>query len=145
MKLCHLFRYFCDRDILLEASRVLGVETNNDNTFVESDNEDMEMESIMHDNMNGDTWSKSEVLFLKFRADNWKEVYALFNQFKTDGVDMTKLDQLLMQKSKNFYMLVKKKGCNVNVAGLLFTEKEAVSGWIKRSVRDMKLKLPTFH
>ena len=36
---------------------------------------------------------------------------------------------------------MKRKACNVNVAGLLFTK--AVSGWINRSIRDIKLKLPT--
>ena len=56
---------------------------------------------------------------------------------------MSKLNQLLMQKSKNFYMFEKKKGCSINVAGLLFTEEEAISRWVNRSATYIKLKLPT--
>ena len=44
-------------------------------TLVERENEDRETESIMYDNTNGDTLSKSEVLYLKLGAGNGKEVY----------------------------------------------------------------------
>ena len=47
-----------------------------------------------------------------------------------------------MQKSKLFFQLEKKKGMQVNMAGLIFTEEESVSGWINRSVKDIKFKLP---
>ena len=56
---------------------------------------------------------------------------------------MSKLDQLLMQKSKNFYQLEKKKGCNFNVASLIFTEDESITGWVNRCAKDIKLQLPT--
>ena len=42
-----------------------------------------------------------------------------------------------MQKSKNFYMLEKKKGCNVNAAGLLFTEEKTVNDWIKTDLSEI--------
>ena len=36
------------------------------------------------------------------------------------------------------------KGCNLNVAGLIFTEEEdAISGWVNRSAKDIKCKIPT--
>ena len=35
-------------------------------------------------------------------------------------------------------MLEKKKRCNFNAAILLITEEKAVSGWINRSIRDIK-------
>ena len=90
--------------MLLGASKARGVETNNENALVESGNEDMETESVMHYNNSGDTWSESEVFLLKFKANSEKKVYALFKQFKTDDVHMAKLDQLLMQKGiKNIY------------------------------------------
>ena len=66
-------------------------------------NEDMEAESSLHHDISGDVHSKSEAFYMKFKVINGKEVYALFEQFKTDGVDMSELHQLLMQKNKSFY------------------------------------------
>ena len=65
-----LLRYFCGRAMVLEASRVLGFNTNNENTLVEDENEDMETESV-HD-ISGVVYSKSEVLYMKFKAPNGK-------------------------------------------------------------------------
>ena len=45
-----------------------------------------------------------------------------------------------MQKSKLFFQLEKKKGLQVNMAGLLFSEEESVNGWINRSSRDIKFR-----
>ena len=56
---------------------------------------------------------------------------------------MSKLYQLLTQKSKSFYQLEKNKGLTVNVAGLIFTEEESISRWINRSERNIKIKMPT--
>ena len=47
-----------------------------------------------------------------------------------------------MQKSKLFFQLEKKKGLQVNMAGLLFSEEESVNGWINRSSRDIKFRKP---
>ena len=56
---------------------------------------------------------------------------------------MAKIDQLICNaKSKNFYQLGKKKGLNVNFAGLMFTEEASVSGWINRTEKDIKVKMP---
>ena len=71
----------------------------------------METDAILHGDTSGDLLAKCEVYYTKFKAKFGKQVYALFEQFKTDGVDMAKLDQLIMQKkSKSFYSLEKKKG-----------------------------------
>ena len=43
----------------------------------------------------------------------------LFDQFKTDRVDMSKVE--------------KKKGTSVNLAGLIFTNDESISGWANRT------------
>ena len=94
---------------------------NEEETQIEEDNE-METESILHDDTTIDTLSKIEKFYLKNDFANGKEVYALFEQFKTDGVDITKLDHLLMLKSKSFYQVEKKKGLSVNLAGLIFSE-----------------------
>ena len=43
-----LFRYFCARDVILEAGKVLSNAGNEEETQIEEDNE-METESILHD------------------------------------------------------------------------------------------------
>ena len=114
--------------MILEAANYL--ENRNENTLVESEAEEMETESVMHDNTSGDVLSICEQFFSKFKGTTGKEVYALFEQFKTDGIEMNKIDLLIMEKSKVFYQLEKKKGQNVNMAGLIFSEVESVSGWM---------------
>ena len=37
-----------------------------------------------------------------------------------------------MQKSKDFYLLQKKKGCAINIAGLRYTEDQSVDGLTDR-------------
>ena len=102
----------------------------------------METESILHDDTSIDTLSKIEKFYLKQDFANEKDVYALFEQFKTDGVDFTKLDHLLMLKSKSFYQVEKKKGLSINLAGLIFTEEESIAGWINRTENIIKMKMP---
>ena len=82
----------------------------------------MDMNSILHDNDKTDILTNCEYFYLKFQGVFGKEVYSLFELFKTDGVDMTKIDHLLMRKSKDYFLIEKKKGNPVNVQGILFTE-----------------------
>ena len=79
---------------------------------------------------------------MKFKDTNGKEIYAVFEQFKTDGVDISKIDHMLMLKSKSFYKLEKKKGQSINLAGLIFTEEESIAGWINRNEMVIKMKMP---
>ena len=76
-----LFKYFVGRDVLLLAA---GVNNYVENTQLESDEEveNMETESILHDNVHTDTLSKCEHWYLKFRASSGKEVYSLFELSK---------------------------------------------------------------
>ena len=134
-----LFRYYCARDVILEASRHL--EYNNEDTLVDSEKEDMDTEVVIHDN-GFDTLSNCEQFYQKFKGKSGKEVFALFSQFQTGGIDMNKIDLLIMQKSKLFFQLEKKKGLPVNTAGLLFSEEESVHGWNNRSLRDIKFRKP---
>ena len=132
-----VFRFYFARDLMLEATNHL--ENRNEQTLVESENEEMETESVMHDN---NVLSICEQFFSKFKCTTRKDVYVLFEQFKTDGIEMNKIDLLIMQKSKLFFKLEKKRGQNVNMAGLMFSEEESVSGWINRFVKDIKFKMP---
>ena len=108
---------------------------------MDSDKDDMDTEMIVYDNA-FDTLSSCEQSYQKFKATTGKEVFALFAQFQTDGVDMNKIDLLIMQKSKLFFQLEKKKGMHINMAGLIHTEEESVNGWINRSAKDIKFRKP---
>ena len=138
-----LFRYFCGRDMILEASNFIGNASNLENTELIAEDEEMETESVLHDDTSIDTLSNAEKFYLKCSVTNGKEIYAVFEQFKTDGVDISKIDHILMLKSKSFYQLEKKKGRNINLAGLMFTEEETIAGWINRSEDVIKMKMPS--
>ena len=101
----------------------------------------METESVLHDDTSIDTLSNAEKFYLKFKGTNGKEIYAVFEQFKTDGVDISKIDHMLMLKSKSFYQLEKKKGQNINLTGLMFMEEESIAGWINRNESVIKMKM----
>ena len=81
-KIMDLFRYFCGRDIMLEASRVPSHNADNANTLVERDNEDLETESILHDDVSGDVLSNCEMFYSNLKATNVKEVYGRLNSLK---------------------------------------------------------------
>ena len=98
----------------------------------------METESILHDDTTIDILYNAEKFYLKVTATNGKEVYAVFEQFKTDGVDISKIDHLLMLKSKSFYQLEKKKGHDINLAGLMYSEEESIARWINRNEQVIK-------
>ena len=59
-----LFIYFCARDVILEAGKFLSNAGNEDETQIEVENE-METESILHDDTSIDTLSKIEKFYLK--------------------------------------------------------------------------------
>ena len=76
-----LFRFYCARNVILEASKHL--EHNNEETQVDSDKDDMDTEVVIHDNA-FDTLSNCEHFFQKFKGKSGKEIFALFSQFQTD-------------------------------------------------------------
>ena len=56
---------------------------------------------------------------------------------------MAKLDNLIFQKSKDFYTLEKRRGTSIRCLGLLFTEEDVKTNWANRKLEDIKIKLPT--
>ena len=101
-------------DMILEASALLGVESTNEGTLVESDNKEMDTDrSVMHGDTSTDTLSNCKQLYLKCQVTTRKEVSALFEHFQTEGVDMSKLEQSIVQTSRSFYLLDKQKGLTV--------------------------------
>ena len=63
-----LFRYFCGRDMLLEANNIIGNTSNIENTELIAEDKKMETESILHDDTAIDTLSNAEKFYLKFTA-----------------------------------------------------------------------------
>ena len=58
---------------------------------------------------------------------------------------MSKLDNLIFQKSKDFYTLEKRRGSDIKCFGLIFTEEDVKTNWINRKLGDLKISLlPTF-
>ena len=56
---------------------------------------------------------------------------------------MSKLDNMIFQKSKDFYILEKRRDSNIKCSGLLFTEEDVKTSWVTRKLDDLKIKLPT--
>ena len=56
---------------------------------------------------------------------------------------MAKLDNLIFQKSKDFYTLEKRRDTSIRCLGLLFTEEDVKTNWANRKFEDIKIKLPT--
>ena len=96
----------------------------------------------MHDNLEFDT-SNAELFYKNYEGKEPKDVWAAFEIFETNSIDMSKLDNLIFQKSKDFYTLEKRRGSDIKCVGLLFTEEDANMNWINRSLEELKISLPT--
>ena len=143
-----VFKYFVSRDMILEASLMqANLEGLEEGTLLqeeeEAHNDDMETESFLHDNEEFDKLSNSEVFYRNYKGKEPKDVWAAFEIFETNSIDMSKLDNLIFQKSKDFFTLEKRRGLNIKCFGLMFTEEDVKTNWINRKVGDLKISLPT--
>ena len=106
-----VFGYFVNRDMILEASTMQMLqEVNAVDTLVEEEEiirEEMDTESFLHDNLDFDTLSNAELFYTKYEGTEPKDVWTSFDIFETNSIDMSKLDNLIFQKSKDFYNLEK--------------------------------------
>ena len=105
--------------------------------------EEMETESILHDNLDFDILTKAELFYTRFEGKEGKDVWTSFDIFETNSIDMTKLDNLIFQKSKDFYTLEKRRGSSIKCFGLIFTEEDVKTSWVNRKLEDLKIVLPT--
>ena len=55
---------------------------------------------------------------------------------------MAALDNLIFQKSKDFFVLEKRNGGSPKLYGLMFTEENAKLNWINRRLGDLRINLP---
>ena len=67
----------------------------------------------------------------------------MFDIFETNSIDMSKLDNIIFQKSEDFYIL--KKSCNTTIQclGLLCAEEDVKLNWVNRRLEDLNIELPT--
>ena len=103
----------------------------------------METESILHDNLDFDILTKAELFYTRFEGKEGKDVWTSFDIFETNSIDMTKLDNLIFQKSKDFYTLEKRRGSSIKCFGLIFTEEDVKTSWVNRKLEALKTVLPT--
>ena len=103
----------------------------------------MDTESFLHDNLDFDTLSNAELFYTKYEGTEPKDVWTSFDIFETNSIDMSKLDNLIFQKSKDFYNLEKWLGSSIKCFGLVFTSQDVISSWVNRKLDDLKIKMPT--
>ena len=62
-------------------------------------NDVMETESFLHDNEEFNKLSNAELFYRNYKGKEPKDVWAAFEIFETNSIDMSKLDNLIFQKS----------------------------------------------
>ena len=76
-------------------------------------------------------YSKAEMFYMDCQITNPKDVWNEFTFVENSNFDFSKIGSLLIQKSKNYYLLEKKKE-NAMCFGILFTEGIAFKNWLNR-------------
>ena len=85
--------------------------------------------------------SNAELVYKNYEGKEPKDVWTSFDIFETNSIDMSKLGNLIFQKSKGFYILEKRRCSNIKCLGLIYTEEESISGWIHRNKQVIKMKM----
>ena len=71
-----------------------------------------------------------------------KDIRSVFDIFKTNSIDMSKLESLIFQKSKDCFILKQMKGSPNAMSWALSTEQDVKKHWINKTVEDLKIDLP---
>ena len=108
-----IFSYFVNRDMILLASLMLQTEQQEENTLASGREEEkenaMETEILPIAELDFDILSEAENFFLKYKGREPKYVWVEFVTFESNSIDMSMLDNLIFQKSKDFFHSGKKK------------------------------------
>ena len=67
----------------------------------------METESFLHDNFDFDMSSAAEIFYKTYKGKVPNDVWTEFEIFETNIIDISKLDNIIFQKSKDLYDLEK--------------------------------------
>ena len=97
-----VFGYFVNRDMILEASTMQMIQEITVDTLVEEEEEIPREEMEKTD---FDTLTKAELFYTRLEGKEGKDVWTIFDIFETNSIDMTKLDNLIFQRSKDFCTL----------------------------------------
>ena len=101
----------------------------------------METDMVTFSDLDFDIPSEAELFFRNYKGRDSKDVWAGFVTFESNSIDMSKLDNLIFQKSKDFFTLEKRNGNSPKCYGLIFTEENVKLNWINRS-GDLNINLP---
>ena len=151
-----IFRFFVDRDIMLEATilaeKELAANTREegevkDNSEINVGNEDTEIIDTMvieeSEPYPRSQLSKAEKFYLECTLKNPKDIWNEFIVVDNSNFDLNKTNTLLNQKSKNYFVLEKRSGNTNKCFGLIFTEDTAFKNWLNRKPEDLGLISPT--
>ena len=108
-----IFSYFVNRDMILLASLMQHTEQQEENAVLSGNEEEkqnaMETEVAPIVELDFDILSEAEKFFKNYKGREPKNVWVEFVTFESNSIDMAALDNLIFQKSKDFFVLEKKK------------------------------------
>ena len=147
-----IFNFFATRDLDLEATILAEKEregvTERIQPVVDIIDEEMlpaNADEIMEEVMLAPyefRYSKAEMFYMDCQITNPKDVWNEFTFVDNSNFDFSKIGSLLNQKSKNYFLLEKKKENAMMCFGILFTEDIAFKNWLNRKPEMLKLKAP---
>jgi hypothetical protein len=70
----------------------------------------METDSLPTDELDFDTLSEAKAFFKTYKGREPKNVWVEVATFESNSIDMSALDNLIFQKSKDFFILEKRNG-----------------------------------
>ena len=114
-----IFSYFVNRDLILLASLMQHTEQQEENTLLSGNEEEKQntMETYIAPivELDFDILSEAEKFFKNYKGREPKNVWVEFVTFKSNSIDMAALDNLIFQKSKDFFVLEKRNGVYNNL------------------------------
>ena len=150
-----IFRFYIDRDMMLEATilaeRELAIANREEETKVEvptvnERNKETEIIDRMIEEEIEDQslkrLSKAEKFYLDCTPKNPKDIWNKFTVVDNSSFEFSKINTLLNQKSKNVFSLEKKKGDAMQCFGLIFTEDTSFKNWLNHKPEDLGFILP---
>jgi len=87
-------------------------------------------------------FSKSDLFYVECQLTNPKDVWNEFAFVDNSNFDFSKINSLLNQKSKNYFLLEKKKEKAMMCFGLMYTEAIAFKNWLNRKPEMLNIKAP---
>ena len=87
--------------------------------------------------------SKAEMFYFDCTLRNPKDIWNEFTFVDNSNFDFSKVNTLLNQKSKNYFVLEKRNGNAPKCFGLIFSEDTAFKNWLNRKPEDFGLLFPS--